>query len=531
MSATLDLQKLPPGLRIEVADPAELGKPEVRAKLRVLIERVRANPLLTYYPHAKQAPFHAIRRPIKMFIGGERSGKTVAGVLDDIIQAVDRDVLPPHLQPYKIWDPPFYCRLITPDFGQQYQEILRTLQEWVPRDQLHLGEWGAAYLERNHVLNFANGSFIEFMSQEQDVMKFGGTSRHRIHYDEEPKGAKGEKIREANVNRLIQYRGDELFTFSPVHGLGRLGEDLWEQKGEEIQPEVFVNEEMVVVVADQDDNLHLDQQGKEEANRKIPERMRAARKSGKFVHAAGLVYEGFWDPELIVCDPLDAKFVEGLERFEVIDPGLNTAVLFAGFVNFSKNGERWNDLWIYDEYFTDRDYVPERVADVIRRKRREWTRAGKQTIKPRRVLMDPFFGAAKQSQTGETTAAAYKRAGIRSRAAKANVDGGIFEVMRRMEHKDAEGNPAPLIHIASNCKRLIWELGRYRKKENEDGELEIVKVDDHAVDCMRYLANEKPLPGHRKRMRTVRRLYVPGTAPPIDQYPPERDVGAMGKFS
>jgi hypothetical protein len=514
----IDLTKLPPGMRIEFDDPDALEDPRNVEMLRDLVARVRANPLLRFFPHPKQRAFYANRRAIRVFVGGERSGKTVAGNLDNIIQAVDRDVVPEHLLPYKIWDPPFYCRVITPDFGQSHAEILRTLEEWIPKEQLHLGKWEASWSEKKHVLNFANGSFIEFMTQMQDVSQFGGTSRHRIHYDEEPKGIKGEEIREANVNRLIQYRGDEIFTFSPVHGLGATGEDLWDGRGEEVEKDVYLSDSSVIVVADQDDNPHLDEEGKREAEAKMSERMRLARKSGIFVHGAGLVYEEF-DRDIHVCPPPDPKFVAGLEQVDCLDPGLNTAILFAGYSSD-------DELWVYDELFlTDSDSIPEKVVPKIDAKRAEWDLPRR----PKRFYIDPAAGA-RSNRDNTKMEDLYRKAGLRTRQADNGVEAGVNEVKRRLVHTDADGDPAPLIHIASNCKRLLWEIGRYRKERNTEGDLEIVKEHDHACDCLRYIAMHRKQK-KKRRSKIPNRTYVPGTALPASAYPSKEVVPPLGRFS
>src|SRR2546423_12810673 len=86
---------------------------EQRGRAKELIEKyqrlLKQNPLLGYQPHPKQVTFHGATTPVKAFLGGNRSGKTTAGVLDDLIQAVDPEALPGHLRPFKRWDPPFYC--------------------------------------------------------------------------------------------------------------------------------------------------------------------------------------------------------------------------------------------------------------------------------------------------------------------------------------------------------------------------------------------------------------------------------------
>lgn len=521
----VDLSKLPPGLKLRVTDPAALENPEVQAQIRELIERIRVNPLLGYYPHVKQTPFHAHVTKIRTYLGGERSGKTLAGVLQDLIDAVDTDVLPPHLRPFKIWQPPFYCRIVTPDFGQGMGEMLKTMQQWVPPAQLYRGSWEEAYSDKKHELMFANGSFFDFMTCEQDVSKFGGTSRHRIHYDEEPKGTKGEEIREANVNRLVEYRGDELFTFSPVHGLGWTYDSLWEARGEEVEPDVWVSPEMILVRADQDDNPHLDEEGKREAAEKIPEHMQQARKSGYFVHAQGLVYPMF-DRDLHVCEKLSPEFVQGLDCFESIDPGIQTtAVIFGGF-------DSENRLWIYDElYLHDRWAVPENAAQKILAKRAEWG------VNPKRSIIDPA-AQSRNVQTNIRTDKAYKEAGIRVRAARSNdVEAGVFEVMRRLEHsREAEvekgvkvRQPFPLLIAAENCKKLLWEIGRYRQDPKDDGSFGVVKKDDHLADCVRYLGPERPLL-KRKRRPPNSKIYRPGTAP-AGRKRLRRQGAPMGKYS
>jgi len=509
---------LGPGAKLVVEDPSVLEDPAALAKIRDYVARVKANPLLRYFPHDKQRPYHAYRRPIKMFVGGERSGKTVAGNLDDIIQAVDADIVPPHLLQYKIWDEPFYGRIITPDYGQSYAEILRALEEWIPPSQLHLGKWDAAFSEKKHVLNFANGSFFEFMTQQQEVSQFGGTSRHRVRYDEEPRGIKGEQIREANVYRTAQFRGDECFNFSPVHGLGAVGEDLWDQRGEEVAKEVWVSPSMVIVRADQDDNPHLNEEGKKEAEAKIPERMRAARKSGQFVHGAGLVYEEF-DRDLHVCPPLAPEFVQSLEQVDCVDPGLNTGILFAGF-------DSDDVLWIYDELFlTDKDAIPERAVARIFAKRKEWDLP----LRPRKTYIDPAAGARHHSNPEKKVEDLYRDAGLRVKQAENDVDAGVFEVKRRLVHLNASGEPAPLIRIAENCKRLLWEKGRYRKERNASGDLEIVKEHDHENDCERYIVMHRRQ--KKRRRRIPDRTYVPGTALPMSAYPQRRNESPMGPFS
>ncbi|NBT36174.1 MAG: hypothetical protein EBT03_11700, partial [Betaproteobacteria bacterium] len=222
----------------------------VESELRIL-EEVRAqNPLEAYIPHVKQVTFHDSREDLKVFLGGNRSGKTTAGIIDNLIQALSPEDVPKHLQQFKRWSPPFYCRVVTPDLGQTLdQVVLQKIREWCPPRALQGGSLDKAFDQRLRVLRFANGSWFQFMSNDQDLDKFGGAALHRIHYDEEPR----QDIRKESLARLIDYGGDELFTMTPLRGMSWMYDDVWTP---------FQNGTLrgaTVVTVDMDDNPHIDE--------------------------------------------------------------------------------------------------------------------------------------------------------------------------------------------------------------------------------------------------------------------------------
>src|SRR5207244_2278398 len=95
---------------LDALGPVE--REEARKLLEALQQKYEANPLLRYEPHPKQKLFHATSVYTKVFYGGNRSGKTTAGIVDDIIQAIDREIVPSHLLGFKHYEPPFYCRIV-----------------------------------------------------------------------------------------------------------------------------------------------------------------------------------------------------------------------------------------------------------------------------------------------------------------------------------------------------------------------------------------------------------------------------------
>lgn len=505
----LDLTAVPPEVQ---------QSPEFIKYAEAWRELVVANPLWDYEPHDKQVAFHGNRCRVKVFLGGNRSGKSTAGVIDDIVQAIDEDWVPEHLKSYKIWTPPFKCRIVTPDFKRSHAAVIETFRKWCPPGQLRGGSFDSAYEKQEKILWFSNGSFVEFMTSEQDLDQFGGSARHRIHFDEEPDGERGEEIRQECEARLMDYRGDELFTFTPLNGLGWTFDEFEEEKGPEVAKEVWLSERMIVVRAWTRDNKVISEEEITEREARYPAKVAEARLQGKFTHFKGLVYE-MWDPDIHVVDRPSKKHVQGLECWEAIDPGVNTTgILFGGF-------DKRNGLLIYDElYLHDADAIPENAAELIKEKRDFWG------VEPYATLIDPSANN-RDLVRQDTVRAAYARAGIGTVKAKNDVEGGVFEVMRRLENQ-TEGEPDPLCLVAENCTHLRKEVGKYRVKDTPDGKFAVVKREDHVCDCARYLCAARPTapPQVRRRRTPVReQRWIPGTAPPMR--PKVLPVGPSGRFS
>ena len=74
--------ELAAGLELEVDDPALLEDPEVLELLSKANESIEENPLYRYVPHERQLIFHQHRVKTKAFVGGNRSGKSTATVID-----------------------------------------------------------------------------------------------------------------------------------------------------------------------------------------------------------------------------------------------------------------------------------------------------------------------------------------------------------------------------------------------------------------------------------------------------------------
>lgn len=531
--------ELAPGLAIEVDDPAILEDPEVLDLLHKANESIEENPLYRYEPHTRQRIFHENRVKTKAFVGGNRSGKSTATVVDCLIQAIDLDQVPDRLKPYRIWPKgtKFKCRFITPDYGKPFQSLCEAIQMWVPPSQLRGGSWETAYKDKDHILYFANGSVFDFMTTEQPSSKHGGSARHRIVWDEEPPDTEeGERIYTQARMRIADYHGDMLWGFTPIsEKLGWVFDEIYEQAvedGEEVSERVWMNAEagLLLVQASIYENPHLSEEGREDAIAGIRADQRAAVTEGTFTSAKGLVYEEF-DPlpggaHVAPEEWIDQDFVKGLEHIDGIDPGqVETAVLFAGV---DKHGR----IVVYDELtLSGRQAVPEHAAGLINNKRESWGLAPvcKYTV------IDPAARSRGLSD-GERIGEAWITAGIPVLYGKNDLEAGCMEIERRMVHQldDGEGGlkPFSLIVISSRCTGLIKQLRKYRKQPKEDGSFGVVKKNDHKPDALRYICMERRVPVKRKRRRARQEAWTPGTAPAYNPRQDRRPRGTvMGRFS
>lgn len=176
---------------------------------KITMQAVEPN-MLAYVPHKKQQFFHVSQKKSRLYIGGNRSGKTTGGVVEDLWWVTKR-------HPHRVMpDGPIRGRVVGSDFESGVKQILiPQFKRWILPSDLINGSWEDSWYERGRTLKLANGSFIEFKSYDQDVVKMAGTSRHFVHFDEEPPKA----IFDENLLRLTDTDGSWWITMTPVEGM------------------------------------------------------------------------------------------------------------------------------------------------------------------------------------------------------------------------------------------------------------------------------------------------------------------------
>lgn len=444
----------------------------------------------TGIPHIKQHRWllaHDADR--RVFIGGNRSGKTTAGVLADIIDCCDREAIPPHLLAYKRWNRPIQMYCVAVD-GRTLETVqLPKFREWTPRDQLVGSSFDKAFDKTLQRLNFKNGSWIQFMTQRMEVDAFAGASLHRVHFDEEPLYEHGQEIFRECVARLIDHGGDLLITMTPLLGMTWLYDRIylpWErQMGSATEGYAkFEMDEgaMSVYLAkvDMDDNPTLDRRGKALALAEYDtEEQRLARKAGKFVSFSGLIYDAFDKGRHVIPDSQARQAIEpkNLQRLAVgIDPGFRH---MAGVVWVARTEKQ---LVVISELALSETIIGEVCKQIHLRNEALG-------CQPHLYPADPAI-AKRDAQTGKSDQLAFVEAGVPVFPGINDVRPGI-NVIRGLLERDE-------LVIAASCQTLIEEFGRYRwvqpKRSEHAPREQPVKRDDHLLDALRYAIMALPRP-------------------------------------
>jgi len=436
---------------------------------RLKTQSVRPN-MYGYRPHPKQERFHRSPAKRRLYIGGNRSGKTTGGVIEDLWWLTGR-------HPYRETpEPPIRGRVVGVDFLNGIQKIiLPEFQRWTPVSDLRGGSWSTAYDKLERVLHFENGSFVEFMSYDQDLDKFAGTSRHFIHFDEEPP----EDIYTENRLRTVDTGGEIWFTMTPVEGMTWIYDRVYlpGQRGEG-------NADVIEV--DIRENPHLNQTEIDEVLSELDDDERKARAEGKFVQLGGLIYKNF-DPspgglhvlEKSVIPPRDWLWCAS------VDHGFNNPTAWLWHA-VSPDGR----IITFYEHYRSGWTIDSHAKEVMRINTEIFERA------PDYYIGDPTIRNT-DPITGTSIHEEYIKYGIPIILGNNDVSAGIIRVARYLKRRD---DGVPNWRVTPDCINLIKEMQRYRwktyankKLSNANNAQEVPhKKDDHACDSLRYFIMSRP---------------------------------------
>lgn len=461
-----------------------VGFKNEREALRSLTEKLRQAAIRPningYVPYidpktgrSPQLQFHSSKKKGKLFIGGNRSGKTVGGAAECVMRATGkhrwRDDLPP---------PPVRLRGVTVDLIQGLSKImLPEIARWIPPSELINGSWEDSYNKSERTLTLANESFIEFLTYEQDVEKFAGTSRHGVWFDEEPP----QEIFNECMMRLIDTGGDWWMTMTPVEGMTWVEEVIY-------NPDQDNSDYIEIFEVDMEENPYIGQTEREMLMSTMDADDIKARKQGKFVNVGGLIYPNF-KPDIHTIPPFtppkDWLWIGSMDH---------------GFTN--PTSWHWSAcdpdgrLFIFAEHYESRRTVSHH-AQVVNEKNREFGRI------PDYYVGDPSIRNS-DPITATSVLLEYLKYDIPILLGNNDFKAGINAVSERLDgYLDENNVQHPTIFFTSDCVELLREIKKYRfatwahKKDSRDKnpKEEAHKKNDHACDDIRYLVASRPEQG------------------------------------
>ena len=439
-------------------DPfAELGE--------LLAVKARKPDIAGYKPTNQQQLFHKSNSKQRLVLGGNRSGKSYGSVAEMIWWATNT-------HPYRETpEPPLRLRHVAVDAPQGINKVLKELYKGLcPSNYLRDGNFDKAWQKEPPTLHFSNGSFIEFLSYEQDVDKHAGTSRHAIAFDEEP----DEIIFNENLARLIDTDGDWWIAMTPLLGLTWIFHTYYEpfEQG-------LLEDATEIFHFKSKDNTYLPEGAFDRLLSNLSEEEKRARGEGEFIALTGLVYAGF-------RNTIHVKHLQpqgNMMTVACMDHGLRNPTAWLWFqVDFDGN------FYFLKEHYQSELLVSEH-ANVVRT-----IESAQPLLKPSYRIGDPSI-QNRNPMNGQSVQTEYANYGIHIGLGNNDMQAGINRVAELFSRIP------PAIFIDPSCRQLIREIRRYRwddwasRKASSSKGLKTIpkKKDDHALDAMRYGIMSRPL--------------------------------------
>lgn len=441
------------------------GLSELAAKLRT--STVRPN-LLRYFPHERQKQFHASTAQQRLFVGGNRSGKTTGGAVEGLWRS--RGVHPYQRVP----EPPTRGRIVAVDFPNGHQQIIwPVLKQWIVPSDLINGSWEDSYSKQDRELTFSNGSTIQMSSADSELEKHAGTSRHWVWVDEEC----AEPYWTENRARVIDTAGVIWMTMTAVHGQTWSYDKLFVPgmgiEGHRRDPKIFV------VQVQMYDNPHLSEEARDDFLSGLDEQDRAARVLGRYNMVGGAIFKRFSDATHVVEPQLPP---DSWSIFASMDHGLNAPTSW----HWHAVGPAGRILTFHEEY--DAEVTVPVWAARVKAYEQELGRPVEYRVG------DPSIGNRQQAGGMVVSVQGdYLAGGVPIILGNNDVPTSINRIRRYLELPG-------MWQITRDCPQLTRQLARYRwrtavsarTRERSNVSEAPVKKDDHAVDDVRYFFMSRP---------------------------------------
>jgi hypothetical protein len=447
-----------------------------------VLQQARMPNIYGYTPHPKQVTFHSLPDKERLFVAGNRSGKSLASVAEAVWWLTKT-------HPFrKTPKGQIRGRVVAVDFLNGVDKIILPLyKQLMPTEYLIDGRWDKSYSAERHTLTLKDGSFVEFMSQDQDLDKFAGTSRHFIHFDEECP----EVIFQECAMRLLDTNGEWWISETPIAGMEWIYDQLYVPYFDAI--EAGTKPRIGLVQMATGENPYLDEEALDRFFGNMTAEQRAVRMSGEYLEVSGALYKEFSDfkhaamtRETFKFDPLRMRlYLTG-------DHGINNPTAWL-WIAADVNG----GLTVIRELYVK----GQPVSDHARAIKEINAELG---AEPYLVTGDPAMNQRSgfsNAQGGPMTIIdEYARHGIyiNTQGIPRQKEVGINKILQYLKMNPKTGRP--FLQVLRECENTIREIklakqARYvnkivaSQKNQPEGQKE---KDDHTTDALRYLMTFMP---------------------------------------
>jgi len=432
--------------------------------------RIVVNPTLnSYKPMPIQEKFHNSKAKGKVFLGGNRAGKTVAGGAETVMYLEGR-------HPNQVKKPPVHWRGIASSIEEGLNKIMiPEIKKWISPSLLKNGSWDDSFDKQSRTLTLENNSTLEFLTYEQDVQKHAGTSRDGVWFDEEPP----EDIFDENMMRILDTDGVWILTMTPLIDMSWTYDRLYVEGSKE----TFAGIE--VFHADTEDNIYINKEALDVLQTGMSEEQKKARRSGTYFNLSGGIFSGSLSKENII-DPIIGSnmwelFLHHWGHFGMLDHGYTNLTAFH-LGCYDEHGR----IIIYKEYTSTKTLVKDN-AKAIQAIIHELELESRLDY----IVADPSIQNV-NGITGSSIQNEYAENGCYLVLGNNDVRAGISRMNAMLKTKT--------LLVTDDNENLLRELPQYRWAKYSSSKLQQrrnpqempVKKNDHSLDAVRYGIMSRP---------------------------------------
>ena len=461
--------------------PTQISLSEMLRQAASDLKTVAKKPnILTAKPHEKQMSFFQSTLREKLFIGGNRSGKTWGNVLECCWWLTKKH---PHRPDVNAIEEPIRGRYVSVDFKYGIEQIaLPYFKQFLPASELVGGSWEKSYDGYRKILTLANGSTVEFMSYEQDLDTFAGTSRHFCAFDEEPPMTIFVECR----FRLVDTEGSWWISMTPVEGITWIYDSIVDPSEKGLRPQTLV------LKINTDENPHVKASEMDAASEiGLSEADKRARREGGFDLSGTRVFPEY-RPGLHMRE--DFQLTRDMLIYTSYDHGWRHPAAWLWHA-VEPNGRvtTFNEIILSEKTIAD-------LAELVKR-------FEEQTLAPvgLEVFARPCDPACSQTSAinGMSIVTEYAKHGLY--LSTENIPRGDGSVKLGLDkiHQYLKLDPdldIPMWSLTPNCKilndqmiKIRWKKWASKKLEYENGPQDrIHKINDDGPDSLRYFFTLMP---------------------------------------